>query len=1615
MGASQRDSHDLSLPSRHVRDSLVSNMLLSLDQFSMGTMTNSMGPLGHMGPLDGSPGASAGQGLGFGLPPSRTAHSFDDHRLFSISTTTTTTTVADDMSVARGFPSNAPPPISRGPARHGYSYSSDYEGADDASRISGSIHSRGHRSNSSSGFQSSLGRINSMRESLRRPSQPGTPRLMHARGGGKASKSSSTNSFDNTLAYASPRHTVNRRSNSFDLGQQSARPLHTALHTAPSTSGQQASPWHLDFSTSFFNKSYDDAAPTPHIPGGPRKLTSVPSMPIMPRPSYDMSAADAVPVPSIPDRAPERRRSVRSARSAIVGRQPPQKFNTPAPPLPVFDLDSAPAPHVGYEKSKDILPAPTPAQQQLQQQQSSSMPPPQKERPGFFKRVFGTLRDSVVNSDSNPSNTNNANNAASAAPAANDAAAARSHTGKSQSTPPSRDSHQPAHPTVQKKPSGFFRRRKKSFSEPVPAPPPLPTAQVQTLIQEFPPPPPSKSPPATAMLAPSPAMPSARDERLLGMKSPSPVTSLRRAMSPYLKGNVPYPDGVEATAAVDDEEFYDAETELAPTKPADPDDLSRRAVRGFSPDYEPSPKATIRSVGPDQEPRADGRPDTPTREPPFRAPAHPARTGSFLSDNSDNEDSPEPVKPSLSAKPSQQLQPDRHVKPHASHSSLVAALASPATTITSPMSGGDSALLSPTSAAAASAHGPRSGGSGKRGESDAHAHGSKPGSPNVQEQQQQPLDEPEFVIGDPTEDDRNKALNIFEGNEDFIQREKAASWMGEEGPVRQRTLRAYMELYDFHCQSIVSALREVCSRLILRAETQQVDRILVTFSKRWCTCNPNHGFKSLDIVHTICYSIMLLNTDLHVADIESKMTRNQFIKNTMTSIRQTVAECEPEPPKRSGKNSTMAPPTDTSSRRQSVAPHQEHSHSLLPSRSGLLPPRSGSSLGHSHNDEGGGPLVSAPFDGPMPAWEAQMEAVLKDIYASIRDERLPLFGAEANPATGPNNAGGLTVMGMLKRSPSVLSKTPSEGQVSTRGRNADQGARTGSSRWASKSRSRARVSTAGGPGSSGGLGSGNGFSSSRTSLEDANSMWSPTVSSATWSRQSLGRTQASMSMESFGSSWGRGEYHQSIGFANALSQAIIREDGMSMGGHDDQSVHNGASGGAASTVGGDNALLDDESLELAGPPWVKEGIVTHKHHVGSSDKKAKDRNWTEVFAVVQKGQISLFSFTPNKSVRSKNRTRGFGQGASLGAGLAGGGGGGGGGGAVVVGGGNWQDNATNLGTFGLKQALASALPPPGYSRQRPHVWALSLPTGAVHLFQVGTPEICREFVTTANYWSARLSTHPLVGGISNMEFGWSDSIVHNPLVTAIHSETGATDKSHPPVTARPGSAAAVGARASMQSRASFRSSSFEFGHGRSGSSSSGLNLGLVNSSTAGGLHPPGSSGGGLSSLGSTLGVGGAGKLPGDRIHIADWQPPTQSMRASRADEPAQLAVLSTYVQSIEEDLQLHNQLRSPMLLAFTPRSHNAQKAMTNWERKSAYLLREIVKYRTYVDCLTEAERRRAEIYHERDIARRAALGEESEPSEAGDSDGEEREDDGSDHSEVEGDEEVDDPNATLRP
>jgi Pleckstrin homology domain len=612
-----------------------------------------------------------------------------------------------------------------------------------------------------------------------------------------------------------------------------------------------------------------------------------------------------------------------------------------------------------------------------------------------------------------------------------------------------------------------------------------------------------------------------------------------------------------------------------------------------------------------------------------------------------------------------------------------------------------------------------------------------------------------------------------------------------------------------------------------------------------------------------------------MANIDSKMTRNQFIKNTMPTIRRVVADAAPnafqesqmslQPPNRPPPAvptdaTSLEPPKATNTQRPLLVHRPSYQSDCETANSGPATPVDGSEPA-----EGCGPLVTLPFAGKQAAWELQVEVVLKNFYNAIRQERLFLFGSDlARPsARAQPSSNSLSAIGgtPLRRSNSMVSKAGSE-NVAFKGRPVDGRLGMGS-RWSSKMRSRTQLYP---PSSSHAQSS----RASRTSIDDDGaSAISPSATSM-WSRVSFGKTQASMSVNSF-SAIPSADFHQSIGFANALSQAIIREEAT---GDSEESLRV-------------RPLLEDESLELAGAPWAKEGIVKHKHHLESVDKKSRDRSWVECFAVIEKGWMRLFQFNANaRSLRQKTRGK-----PQAGA---------------VVGGGNWTENAEPLGSYLLRQSIATALPPPGYSKTRPHVWALSLPSGAVHLFQVGTPEIVKEFVSTANYWSARMSKEPLVGAVSNIEYGWSDAVINMALIQL-------------DTPSRPSGVS--GQRPSIQS--SIRGSIDQSNNARP-------------------------------------------RLPADRININDWSPPMQSTMPSQLMEVDQLRALEAYVSNIEQELKQHNELQRPVQLAYTPRTANYIKAMNNWERKSSYLLQEIVKFTTYIESLRMAQTQQEKISAERE-------------------------------------------------
>ncbi|MCJ1356225.1 MAG: hypothetical protein MMC33_006219 [Icmadophila ericetorum] len=1510
----KRDSHDLSWSPKQTRDSVVDNMLLSLDQL-------------FVGGGGGSPSRGSNNAVYSGIDEN---YSVAPHR---------------DIGRQRGHTFSS-------------SLSSDYDMS--LAELTTDYQNRSPRRHrphhSGSNLQSGLQRIDSVYvdddyskgidekflETGRATisgDRAGRPR--HS--GRKGSKSSGSSSLDFGHTLSGPRwqRSVERHSSSFDHGyekKQGALPLtiNTYSHS-PSISRPQ-----------FDYNDFDEAAPTPTVPAGPRRNRSPPpamfgpGIPYAPQMPPSTSSNNTLRrKSSLTYSGKHQNRLAKAEKPARTSNKQSIKYGRS------HILEDADDASVIAAFADGLVASPAVPMFKSSETTLRSTSIAARERPGFFKRVFGSSWSSTPSPKAAPAlqpvpiSSRNSVRSESRNVQATPAPLVSRHS-RSQGSGNMSNATKDLPPLPLNKKSSFFRRRKKSVSGEMPLPPLPPQIQTELqgpvkAVQEIEPSPVSSLREVMKPFLNRPSSSQLLDKELesgdLGIhdvaylagyaarneSSRKPFIDLHRRtdsdpafvdggpndltlperedsqakVDPNLNLHAPHEssylhDSSSANESVDDQQIFKAklvaEDVQSSHQPSSPSSKVENDASVLHTDNElPTAKPTIsdgKAVALDEHipvkqmplevvnsnaSNAETTLTTPRKpEPKFIAtpervsskrhsaslPNSPTQRGSRLwLDTISATD--------ITEKPKQPLTPKYTVSNSARQSiATIEDFKSASSQLASPVNETPNTQDVPAQTLAEDT-------TGVREEAPTEAMVEAPSTEILDEA----LDAPEFDSILPTEHDRLLAKQIFEGTNEEI-KPRAAPWLGDVGAERARVRRAYMELFDWQNLNILAGLRALCNRLFLKGETQQIDRILTAFSTRWCECNPNHGFKATDVVHTICYSILLLNTDLHMADIDSKMTRVQFIRNTMPSIRRVAADAAPDafdtgrasivPPLRGAiYNAEPSTPIDGSEKRPSLENKRPiYRLSTRPSDHSGLDTTSVPStpLDYDPPLDDCGPLVKTPFYGRLSTWEVQIEIVLKDFYNCIRQQRLPVQGDEVDGA--PESIYQASVISgiannILRRTGSTLSKTGSESNT-MRGRFNEL--RTGpASRWSSKNRSRPRL-----------LQSSTMPSSSRTSLDDGSSIMSPSASS-TWSRYSYGKTQTSMSVDSFASSFPKGDYKQSIGFANALSQAIIREEAAANSTNDE--------------ITAVAPLLEDESLELAGAPWAKEGILKHKHHLESVDKKAKDRNWTECFAVVEKGWMQLFSFNMNaKSMRQKAKSQ-----------KAAGG---------VVGGGNWAENAEPIGKYLLRQTIASALPPPGYSKARPHVWALSLPTGAVHLFQVGTPEIVKEFVSTANYWSARLSKEPLVGGVSNMEYGWSEHVINFALLPANENT-------------RAPSNANAGPRPSLQS--SIRSS----------------------------IDHPGSN--------------TKPRLPGDRIIISDWTPPQQSMLPSALMEVDQLKGLSTYVKNIEEELQRHNELRSAMLLTFSPRHPNHTKAMTNWERKSAYLLREIVKFRTYIDSLQAAQ------------------------------------------------------------
>jgi hypothetical protein len=625
----------------------------------------------------------------------------------------------------------------------------------------------------------------------------------------------------------------------------------------------------------------DDAAPTPSIPGGPRRrqeAVALPAVPITPKKS-----------------APSRQNSVKSSRTLKRGKtssglQEPPSIRDQARQfvsqtnsirngqgLASIENSAAPSPTVGG--SRKTFPSPT-------------VPQPQpKERPGFFRKFFGSSKSSQ-NSQSTANNHDDhatQRRQSSNGPERPRTQPAQAPSGyQSSSRPPTQDTHSSSSQTLRKSTSSFFRRRKKSVSENNEPVPPVPLLHQQYQNRNL-----------------NPAVnPQSSFSRLSLKNGASEENSLRNIMAPYLAETI--------SPTTPNEAFYDTqehqlkydnglENQVIRTEKGNHRDVlspsygtqesfglhggsnmdRSREMKNGNLRQISSVRAVMRGIHDSEE--------TTDSEPSYRN--IPSKSPTFLSDSAfqalESVDAPIPSEPSALSEPAEPSRPapvpmSYNVKTKEGGLTLALPdkpLLSPISdrsfltndTKTPPLLDGttdefviprDSTIndvitrgpknprvwLRPSDSEEALRN--------KSTEKSSIPTEDKPSPKSPEDVFSSATSLPIVQVDDKdldmnvekvqksiTEEDHKRAQQIFEGDETFLTKAMAASWLGQTTLVNTRTRKAYMELFDWNGLNILSAFRELCSHLVVRAESQQLDRIIDAFSERWCECNPNNGFK----------------------------------------------------------------------------------------------------------------------------------------------------------------------------------------------------------------------------------------------------------------------------------------------------------------------------------------------------------------------------------------------------------------------------------------------------------------------------------------------------------------------------------------------------------------------------------------------------------------------------------------------------------------------------------------------------------------------------------------------------------------------------------------------------
>jgi golgi-specific brefeldin A-resistance guanine nucleotide exchange factor 1 len=127
-------------------------------------------------------------------------------------------------------------------------------------------------------------------------------------------------------------------------------------------------------------------------------------------------------------------------------------------------------------------------------------------------------------------------------------------------------------------------------------------------------------------------------------------------------------------------------------------------------------------------------------------------------------------------------------------------------------------------------------------------------------------------------DDPNSVAKFLKGTS-RISKKVLGDFLSKKGS--ELMLEAFLNCFDFTGKRVDEALRELLEAFRLPGESALIERIITSFSERYCSQSPPEGVANKDAVYVLTYAIIMLNTDQHNPNLKSqnRMSYNDFARN----------------------------------------------------------------------------------------------------------------------------------------------------------------------------------------------------------------------------------------------------------------------------------------------------------------------------------------------------------------------------------------------------------------------------------------------------------------------------------------------------------------------------------------------------------------------------------------------------------------------------------------------------------------------------------------------------------------------------------------------------------------